>query len=234
MVEALLRDLVNCPEVTRVVLTINVPELEPEVPGSLAGLVIVQHNAAPKGFGANHNAAFAYCATPYYCVLNPDVRFDRNPFPVLLGSMRDGAALCAPAVTTSVGEIEDSARHFPSFLGLLMKLLRVTDGRYQYVKSDPPFHPDWVAGMFMLFRAEDYRAVGGFDEGYFLYYEDVDICARLWKAGRPVLACPRAQVIHDARRASRRNLRYMRWHAASMARYLAKHWLHPPRTERDQ
>jgi N-acetylglucosaminyl-diphospho-decaprenol L-rhamnosyltransferase len=101
-------------------------------------------------------------------------------------------------------------------------------GRYSFEVGDETFDADWVAGMFMLFRADDYRALGGFDEGFFLYYEDVDICARLWKAGRPVLACPKAQVIHDARRASRQNLRYMRWHAGSMARYLGKHWLRLP------
>ena len=85
--------------------------------------------------------------------------------------------------------------------------------------------------MFMLFRAEAFFRVGGFDEDFFLYYEDVDICTRLWKDGSRVLACPGAQVIHEARRASRRNVRYMRWHAASLLRYLGKYWLRLPKTE---
>ena len=59
--------------------------------------------------------------------------------------------------------------------------------------------------MFMLVRSADYMAVGGFDEGFFLYYEDVDICARLWRSGRKVVICPEAIVVHDARRASRYN-----------------------------
>lgn len=80
------------------------------------------------------------------------------------------------------------------------------------------------AGIFMLFSAKDFRAVDGFDEKYFLYYEDVDICARLWKAGRHVLACPKALVIHEARRTSRKNFHYMQWHMMSMARYFWKHW----------
>jgi len=70
-------------------------------------------------------------------------------------------------------------------------------------------------------RASDYAALGGFDEGFFLYYEDVDLCARLWRGGREVVLCPEVQVVHDARRASRRHLRHMRWHAASMARYFS-------------
>jgi N-acetylglucosaminyl-diphospho-decaprenol L-rhamnosyltransferase len=229
MVEALLRDIGNCPEVTRVVLTINVPEQEPAVPASLAGLVIVQHNAAPKGFGANHNAAFQLAAGEWFCVLNPDIRMPENPFPILLEEIeRQQAAVIAPAVFSPTAKIEDSIRRFPTPISLAGKMLGGGGGRYSFEVGDETFDADWVAGMFMLFRADDYRALGGFDEGFFLYYEDVDICARLWKAGRPVLACPKAQVIHDARRASRQNLRYMRWHAGSMARYLGKHWLRLP------
>jgi N-acetylglucosaminyl-diphospho-decaprenol L-rhamnosyltransferase len=80
-----------------------------------------------------------------------------------------------------------------------------------------------VAGMFLLFRAEAFRDVGGFDAKFHLYYEDVDICARLWKSGWKVMCDPGVTVVHEAQRASRHNFRYMRWHAASMARYFGKH-----------
>lgn len=76
----------------------------------------------------------------------------------------------------------------------------------------------------MLFRAEAFRDVGGFDGAFFLYYEDVDICARLWQAGWKVIYHPGISIIHDARRSSRRDPHYMRWHAASMLRYLWKHY----------
>jgi N-acetylglucosaminyl-diphospho-decaprenol L-rhamnosyltransferase len=74
--------------------------------------------------------------------------------------------------------------------------------------------------MFMLFRRDAFERVRGFDERYFLYYEDVDICRRLGAAAFRVVATPRAQAIHEAQRASRRNPRYMYWHARSMLRYL--------------
>ena len=109
-------------------------------------------------------------------------------------------------------------------------MLGLNDGRYPFSVGDETFSANWVGGMFMLFRAEDYRRVGGFDEGFFLYYEDVDICTRLWATGSRVRACPKAQVIHNARRTSRRTLRYMGWHASSMVRYLGKHWLRFPNT----
>ena len=75
----------------------------------------------------------------------------------------------------------------------------------------------------MLFRSSDFAAIEGFDERYFLYYEDVDICARLHKANKTIVADLNATAIHHAQRASRKNLRHMRWHLTSMIRYL---WLH--------
>lgn len=215
-----------------IILTRNIPEWLPFSEEDFPYPVTVVENASPKGFGANHNAAFQLATGSWFCVLNPDIRMPVNPFPVLLDEIeRQQAAMIAPVVLSPTGQVEDSIRRFPTPLSLVRKMLRLGGGRYSFAVGDETLAADWVGGMFMLFRAEDYRCVGGFDEGFFLYYEDVDICARLWKAGRRVLACPRAQVIHDARRASRRNLRYMRWHAGSLARYLGKHWLRLPNSD---
>lgn len=223
MLPRLLADLAACPAVTAVVLTLNVTEASLTLPAGSSYSLTTLRNAQPKGFGANHNAASAHCATRFFCVLNPDVRLERDPFPALLEVMKDErVALCAPAVVAPDGRIEDSVRHFPRPLGLIRKALGLSDGRYRFELGDVPLTPEWVAGMFMLLRAQDFAAVGGFDEAFYLYYEDVDLCARLWMVGRGVVACPSAMVVHDARRASRRNLRHMAWHLASMVRFMAK------------
>lgn len=225
LVSGLLSDLSVCPEVGHVILTINIPE--PEIGDLDRDWVSVVNNRAPQGFGCNHNAAFAQVRTPYFVVLNPDVRLCGNPFPTLLACMEMAdAALCAPAVVNPAGGVEDSARYFPTLVNMIMKALRIHDGRLHYSLGDSPMLAPWVAGMFMLFRHDDYAAITGFDEGFFLYYEDVDICARLSRLGRNVMLCPTSRVVHDARRASRRDLRHMTWHARSMARYFRKHLLH--------
>jgi GT2 family glycosyltransferase len=219
----LLADLAACPAVSDVSLTQNVPEAELVAPATLPYRLTLLRNAHPKGFGANHNAAFAQCTTPFFCVLNPDVRMERDPFPALLQVLEDERiALCAPAVVAPDGHIEDSVRHFPRPLGLVRKALGLSDGRYPFKLGDAPLTPEWVAGMFMLLRARDFADVGGFDEDFHLYYEDVDLCVRLWQAGCGVVACPGAAVIHDARRASRRNLRHLSWHLTSMLRFMTK------------
>lgn len=233
LVETLLQDLAACEEIGRVVLTLNVPEEAPSIPTALADKTVVMENSVPKGFGANHNAAFAHCTTPYFCVVNPDVRCPDDPFPVLVAALESlDAAVVGPAVVNAEYTIEDNVRYFPTLLGLLSKVLGLGDGRYSYRLGDPPFQADWVGGMFLLFRSTAFRTAGGFDEGFFLYYEDVDICARLWSAGRSVLACPRARVVHEARRASHRQARHLRWHLASMARYFRKYLGRLPRTAR--
>lgn len=230
MVEVLLQDLVACPEAVRIVLTLNVPEADIRVPEGLAERVVVLRNPSPKGFGANHNAAFRHCSTPCFCVLNPDVRLQGNPFPVLLAALDGGAALSAPLVLSPAGEVEDSARKFPTIRRLFAKLMGWSDGRHDQATPGDAFRPDWLAGMFMVFAADAFVALKGFDEGYFLYYEDVDICTRLWRSGRSLVVCPQVSVVHAAQRASRRNLRFMKWHLASMARYFLRHWGRLPNT----
>lgn len=222
MLQALIDDLAACPEVEGVILTRNIPD--PECVVVRSEWISIVDNPRPKGFAANHNAAFKSTRTPFFAVLNPDVRLIGNPFPTLIARMGDPAvALSAPAVVSPDGALEDSARQFPSLSALALKAFGRHTGRIHYAIGNPARPAPWVAGMFMLLRSSDYAGIGGFDEGFFLYYEDVDLCARLWQAGRRVLLCPEVHIVHDARRASRYDLRHMRWHAASMARYFLKH-----------
>lgn len=226
MLPTLVAELLRCAEVGRVIVTLNIPEA---VAFPEDARVVVIRNASPKGFGANHNAAFkAIEGDPdcrLFCPLNPDVGLQGNPFPALLAEMdAKGAGLAVPLVLAVDGQLEDSLRLFPTLGMLASKAFGGADGRYAVQPGQPAFFPEWAAGMFMLFRRDVFARLGGFDEGFFLYYEDVDICARAWKQGFKIVACPAVSVIHDARRDSRRKLRYMRWHLASMARYFLKHW----------
>lgn len=230
MLPALIARLLECSEVGRVIVTLNIPE---DFPLSEDGRVVVIRNAAAKGFGENHNAAFKSLEMDsqwlYFCPLNPDIRLVDNPFPVLLAEMNaNGAGVGVPLVINDEGRVEDSLRRFPSLRMLLTKAMGGADGSYHVRKGQATFCPEWAAGMFMLFRREAFASLGGFDERFFLYYEDVDICVRAWKQGLRIVACPEVSVIHDARRDSRRKVRYMRWHLASMARYFWKHWWRLP------
>ena len=208
-----------------VILTLNVDEPIAFTLESHWLPITVIKNAVPKGFGANHNAAFRHAKGAFFCVLNPDVRLRSDPFSILITTLRDtGGGAIAPLIIAPNGTTEDSARHFPTPLSILSKLIGIAS-KTEYPLSVTPYSPDWIAGMFMLFPSETFRMIGGFDERYFLYYEDVDICARLRKYGIGVISDPRVSCVHDARRTSHRNVRYMSWHLTSMCRYFVRRYL---------
>ena len=198
--------------VARIVVTINLPEPIEDLDVGIP-LEIV-HNPAPKGFGANHNAAFARCTTPWYLVLNPDIRLTSDVVGAMVARAQADTGLIAP-------RIQEPGKPEPEpFRGPLtpMELVRRRLAGYQ-----PPSHPAWVAGMFMLVRREAFARVEGFDERYFMYCEDFDICARLQLAGWKILIARDLSVLHDARRDSHASVRALAWHVSS----LLKLWMSP-------
>lgn len=220
LVEQLINQVLEQAGVAKVLLTLNVPE-NLALPSS--NKLVLVHNTNPKGFGANHNAAFRQCDSEFFCVLNPDIVLSEPTFNGLIEGLRTaGAVLAAPAVVSTSGEREDSWRQFPTLVSLFRKAMGNDDSVISFDSNADLVFPAWVAGMCLLFDAQAYRRLGGFDEGYFLYYEDVDICARIWKEGLRLVACPNIKVTHDAQRASHRNSQHMRWHTLSMARYFIK------------
>lgn len=220
LVSSLLADLAtHCGRDIGVILTLNISE-------SLTGdgaypfqLKLIR-NEAQKGFGANHNAAFEHCRSAHFCVLNPDIRISANPFPQLVEVLRNrSVGVVAPRILDPLGNIEPSARRFPTPWFIVRKLFHSTAGVESRTEQTAA-SPDWVAGTFMLFRSEVYSELAGFDERYFLYYEDVDLCRRLRRRGYDVRLFPSVSAVHDARRESRRSLRHLRWHLASMLRFM--------------
>jgi GT2 family glycosyltransferase len=216
----LLEDLDRCTSSeVEVLLTLNRPEDLPFTVSRFRYPIRIIQNPAPKGFGANQNAAFRASRHPLFCVLNPDIRLPADPFRNLAQRLEDPATgIVAPLVRTPAGQIEASARTFPTPRLILRKALFGPEPP-SYDAGDPDLASDWVGGMFMLFRRETFEAVGGFDERYHLYYEDVDICARIRMAGKEVILCPTVEVVHDARRQSHTSLRYFTWHVVSMLRF---------------
>jgi GT2 family glycosyltransferase len=221
LVHALLDDLQrDCADLSmEVILTLNVTESLPFELKQYAFPIHLIHNAAPKGFGANHNAAFRVATGAYFCILNPDIRLLNNPFPTLVDCLQHSAiGLVAPRVVNREGVREDSARRFPALSEIARKFFGGKSAVY-IEDHQPIFYPDWVAGMFMLVPHKVFQSVGGFDQGYFLYYEDVDLCARLTLANHRIALCSSVSVIHDARRSSHKNLRFMRLHFTSIVRF---------------
>ena len=216
----LLKDLnAVCNAQLEILLTINTDEAIPFADRNFKFPLRLIRNRRPRGFSANHNAAFRRMQGNYFCIVNPDIRVREDPFRKLTEVLDEWpAAVVAPAIKNANGRLEDNVRHFPTPASIMAKSLGVWP-HIEYPRQTKPFDCEWVAGMFMLFNPDLFSFVGGFDEKYYLYYEDVDICARLKLAGHHVVACPGVSVIHNARRESHQNLRYLKWHLQSMLRF---------------
>lgn len=201
-----------------VLLTLNLPEKLSFESSKFRFPIQLIHNESPLGFGANHNQALFSSKGSYFCVLNPDIQFRQNPFNGLIAVLEDSSiGVVAPKVLNSMGALEDSARRFPSPIEIAGKLFgRQTE---RYLMDDPLIYPEWVAGMFMLFRKDVFKNLKGFDEKYFLYYEDVDLCARLTIKNYRIAVCTIVSVIHNARRTSHKSFKYFKWHLTSMLKF---------------
>lgn len=196
----------------RIVLTENLPPREGAAPASRFDLHRIV-NPRPKGFGANHNQAFRAMACDWFLVLNPDIWLDG---PLDLGGL---AALSGQDVVLSAtildpdGAVADFERPFVTPVALARRLAgwpRTADG------------PTWFAAIFLAIPAPVYAALGGFDEGYHMYVEDCDLGWRARALDVPLRVQTGWQVRHHAYRASRRSLRHLLWHVASLARFWRK------------
>ena len=201
-----------------VILTLNIEEIIDIEVSEFSYPIKIIKNFKPKGYGENHNNAFKKAFGEYYCIMNPDIRLKSNPFPELINIIKDcRVGLCAPMVIDKNGAIENSFRKFPNPYSIIIKLFNKK--KLDYPSTIKIIEPDWVAGMFMLFRASIYKKIGGFNERYFLYYEDVEICARLRLMEYRVIYVPKSFVIHIGQYDSRKNLKHFSYHLKSMLRY---------------
>ena len=193
--------------VRRVVLTHNLQAAPLQINGLPFELVQI-HNPEPLGFGANHNRAFARAEGSFFCVLNPDMRLpDAALWPQMLAVAAPGVGAVTATLLNTDGSVQDNLRALVTPWSLLRRrILRLPERRV-----------DWFSASFLMLPTEAYRAVGGFDEGYHMYCEDVDLCLRLQLAGWRLARSP-ATAVHHAQRDSLRRWRPLWWHLHSLLR----------------
>lgn len=222
-VESLLRDLAQqtISNQLLVVLTLNIPEPEINL-ASFAPLQIrVIRNAEPKGFGANHNQALCGACSPWVMIVNPDIRiYDANLIARLIHRpLMKRTGIVAPAIYNSSGQREDAVRGNLDPISLFKRCIL---GNRTF--ADQGFRSKyfvWIAGMFMALPTDAWRAVEGFDDRFFLYCEDYDLCARLDRRGFSIEIDEGLKAIHDAQRSSRTSFKYSWWHLTSLIRVWA-------------
>jgi GT2 family glycosyltransferase len=198
-----------------------------------------------RGFGAAINQARRLTNAPLLWVLNPDCRVVPGALGALARTLgiHPECAIAAPQLLNEDGTIQASARGEPGALtglfgrhGLLTKIFpRAAAARRNLPAADlvasgvESAAVDWVMGAAMLIRRDRFDEVGGFDERYFLYWEDADLCHRLRDAGFTTRYVPGARVRHAGGASARTDSRLaIRAFHASAYRYYATHVVRSP------
>ena len=189
-----------------------------------------------RGYGAGHNLAMAEVQSQFHLILNPDVELASDSLKLALGALieQHDIALLAPQGFSPTGEPEFLAKAYPSVwvLGLRSLASRSLktrwDGalaRYEMrdAPSDTSLRPITLAsGCCMWVRRALFDEVGGFDESYFLYFEDYDLSLKLARKGT-VIEHRDIRVVHHGGNASRKGFQHIRWFVGGAARFF-HHW----------
>jgi N-acetylglucosaminyl-diphospho-decaprenol L-rhamnosyltransferase len=187
------------------------------------------------GFGAAANRGVGATSAARLLVCNPDLTFPADFVralidPLLLPLSKDsplwyGAACIAPRLLNPDGSVQASVGRFPTIGGVVGDQFWPREQR-KYVRPQPETAGlvDWAAGACLLLRRDKFEEVGGFDERFFLYVEEVDLQRRLWAVNGQTWFAPEACVTHHAPNASRPpRAKVQRWAAQGLLRYFAKH-----------
>ena len=224
------------PEVETVVVDNGSSDGSREMVRSEFPWVRLEDNPGNPGYASACNRGIRATTQPYVFILNSDVEFLEDGIGAVLDHLDANPDIGAlgPLVLNSDRSVQMSCRRFPSmFENLVHGFLGDIWPDNPYTRSyqmkglcrDEPTDVDWVSGAAMLLRREAAERVGGFDETYFMYVEDVDICWRLREAGYRVVYHPGFRLIHHiGRTSSQQSVRMLYQHHRSMYIFFRKRY----------
>ena len=182
------------------------------------------------GFGAGHNVIIDMIDSKYHAVINPDIVLNENVIGKLTDYMDENPeiGLLSPRICFPDGRDQILGKRNPQLKYLVASRLRGDEPSKllrQYAMLDcdlsKPTHIENATGCFMFIRTEILKKIGGFDDGYFMYFEDADLARRINEVSECIYY-PDAVVNHVWGRESKRNFKLMLVHINSMLRYFCK------------
>ncbi|MEG0914406.1 MAG: glycosyltransferase family 2 protein [Christensenellaceae bacterium] len=183
------------------------------------------------GYGAAHNLMLDKIDSEFYAIVNPDIVLDQDVLAQLCSFMRKNQdiGMCTPKILYTNGDVQYLPKRNPKLKYLIanrLPLKRYEQMRKHYKMTDEdltkPIDVEFVTGCFMFARTEVLRAVHGFDERYFMYFEDADLTRTIRNTGLRTVYTPDTYVYHDYSRASAKKLKFLMIHIFSMFQYFIK------------
>ena len=222
------------PQVDELVVVANRPG---SVPATLPAETRVLENAAPRSLSANVNLGTRSTSGGWVLFANPDAIAEPDAVAALAGFAheRSRCGIVGPRVAWPDGRWQPTRRRFPTVSGTLVRrtplrlLARPLERQRSHYHLDEdvtePVRADWLLGAFLLMRRAMLEELGGWDEGYRHYVEDIDVAYRASRAGWERWYVPAARVTHDWAQVTDRAFlsRHTLWHLRSMARFVRRH-----------
>jgi len=187
------------------------------------------------GFGAGHNLILNKIKglSNFHLILNPDVIFEPNVIPNLIRKLNrhEIVSMIAPKVLFPNKKHQYSCRRYPNVAELMARRFSflepifknfIRKGIYSDKELQNSFFADYITGCFHLYKTEDFIELNGFDERYFLYMEDVDICKKIEKINKQKMYYPKEEITHVLKQGSSKNLKLFFIHTSSAIKYFLK------------
>lgn len=171
-------------------------------------------NSENVGFTRGNNQALAQTQRHYLFLLNPDTELRPGALQTLIVYMdaHPRVGMVGPKLVQADGSLQSSRRRFPTLATAFFESTKLQQWvprnriltRYYMLDTsdDVAQEVDWITGSAMFVRREVYEQVGGFDEGFFMYSEELDWCYRVKKAGWQIVYLPSVQIVHHGGKSS--------------------------------
>jgi len=195
------------------------------------------------GFAAGNNAGIKASTGRYIIIMNPDIALTENTVENLLHFLQThpNAGMVGPKLINPDGTIQFSCCRFPNFLTPLYR--RTILGKFAFAKKSINSYlmkdwdhkstkkVDWLFGAFLVIKKDSFEKAGYFDERFFLYYEDLDLCRRFWEKNLEVWYAHDIKLVHYHQRLSAKKQgivslfdKSTRTHISSSIKYLIKYF----------
>jgi len=200
--------------------------------------IVIINTTSNKGYGAGHNYAEKHCPESiYHLIVNPDIRVHKGSLKAMIEYMEKekSISILFPKILNSDESLQYLNTREPSLLDLMInrfplkffKNLHFLKKREEYFRMkdigyDSNYDLQFLSGCFMLFRRKAYALVNGFDENYFMYFEDWDICKKITSKGLRISYLHSSKVTHYYERGSTKKIKLFISLIVSMIRYFGK------------
>lgn len=181
------------------------------------------------GFGAGHNYIINKLDSKYHAIVNPDIELKEDSFGKIMKFMDDtGYDAVIPRLMGLDGKLQAAYRREITITDMFLRMFvkKGFEGRKAYhtmqdMDYSKPFQVPFAQGSFIVIRTELFKRLKGFDDRFFMYMEDADLCKRINKESA-VYYYPGTEVIHRWEKGSHKNRKLLRIHISSMCKYFLK------------